>query len=293
MEGQLVNLHNEHLSVTACSKGAELYSVQLDGHEYIWSGDPAYWGRHTPVLFPFVGRLFEDRYTVCGKEYSMKRHGFSQNALFAVAGADDTHVVFGLTASEDTKAVFPYEFSFRVVYELDGQTVKVSYIAENRSGEEMHFGLGAHPGFCCPMEEGLSFEDYVIEFPEKCLPDQIGWSENVLVSGKNEFYPLEDGRRLPLRHDLFTFDAIVLTNCGDSCTIRSDKGTRSVTVSYPQMPYVGFWHAVNTDAPYVCVEPWVSLPAREGVVEEFSARRDLVHLPAGETYTCSWSIRVE
>ena len=293
MEEKFVELHNEHVKVKASSKGAELHSVQLDGEEYIWTGDKKYWGRHTPVLFPFVGRLYKDQYTVHGKEYSMARHGFCQNAMFEVAGADDTHVVFELTDSEETRKVFPFRFSFKVCYELIGQTVNVSYVVENRSLEEMYFGLGAHPGFLCPLEEGLSFSDYVIEFPDACRPDQIGWSESVLVTGQSTPYALEDDKRLPLSHDLFTFDAIVLNHSGTSCRLCSDKGTRAVTVSYPQMPYVGFWHMPNTDAPYICVEPWVSLPAREGVVEEFAARRDLVHLGAGETYTCIWTITVE
>lgn len=292
MEGKLVELKNGHLKVTASSKGAELQSVQLDGHEYLWTGDPQYWKRHSPVLFPFVGRLYDGRYTLHGKEYSMGRHGFSQEAFFEAAEADETHVVFELKESEETLKVYPFRFSFRVGYRLVGNTVEVSYEADNLNDEMMYFGLGAHPGFLVPMEEGLSFEDYVVEFPDACRADQIGWSESVLVTGQSTPYELEGGRRLPLRHDLFTFDAIVLEHTGESCRICSDQGSRAVTVSYPQMPYVGFWHAVNTDAPYLCVEPWVSLPAREGVVEEFAARRDLVHLPAGETYRNTWTITV-
>lgn len=293
MEGKLVELKNEHLTVTASSKGAELQSVLLDGHEYLWTGDSQYWKRHSPVLFPFVGRLFEERYTLHGEEHPLKCHGFSQEAPFEVARADETQVVFELKESEETLKVFPFCFSFRVGYRLSGNTVEIRYEADNVNNETMHFGLGAHPGFLVPMEEGLSFSDYCIEFPDACRADEVGLSENVLITGQTKPYPLQDGRRLPLRHDLFTFDAIVLENTGNSCRVCSDLGSRAVTVSYPQMPYVGFWHKPNTDAPFVCVEPWVSLPGREGVVEEFPSRGDLIHLPAGETYTNTWTITVE
>lgn len=289
MSDDKITLKNEHLEVTASARGAELHSVRLDGSERLWTGDPAVWRRHAPVLFPFVGRCFEGRYKLNGEEYSMGCHGFCQDALFSVIACDDTHVVFELTDSAETYAAFPFRFSFKVGYALSGRTVLVSYTAENRSPEIMHFGIGAHPGFLVPMEEKLSFEDYFLEFPCECRPDRVVLSdENVLVTGERRAYPLEGGKRLRLTHDLFDQDAVVLEHSGSSVCIRSEKGTHSVTVEFPQMPWVGFWH-VQGEASYVCVEPWVSLPGREGVVEEFSARRDLMHLPQGETYYNIWS----
>ena len=50
------------------------------------------------------------------------------------------------------------------------------------------------------------------------------------------------------------------------------QGTRRVTVSYPDMDYIGFWHATLTEAPYVCIEPWSSLPSRQDIVEDLSSR---------------------
>ena len=283
-------LKNECLEVTASEHGAELHSARLRGHEYLWTGDPAIWRRHAPVLFPFVGRNQNNTYRLHGKEYPMACHGFCQDAHFEIIEHDETHVVFEKTDSEETRAGYPFRFSFRVTYTISDQTIMVRYDVENRSAETMYFGLGAHPGFLIPMEEGLSFEDYFAEFPDACSPDQVIFSENVLVSGARKPYPLEDGTRFPLHHDLFDFDAVVLENTGDTVCLRSDRGTRSAEVTFPQMPWVGLWHASKKEAPYVCIEPWVSLPGREGVIEEFSARRDLVHLPAGETYVNEWTI---
>ena len=291
-EKKVVMMQNDHLQVTASEHGAELQSVKLDGHEYLWTGDPAIWKRHSPVLFPFVGRNTEDRYLLHGKEYPMGRHGFTQDAAFSLVECDDLRAAFELTDSEETRASYPFRFLFRVGYTLSDTTIIVSYTVENRSDEMMYFGLGAHPGFLVPMEEGLAFEDYYAEFPDACRPDQVVFSDGILVTDTRAPYPLEDGRRLRLRHDLFDLDAVVLENTGDSVTLRSDRGTRSVTVTFPQMPWVGIWHMSKKDAPYVCIEPWVSLPARDGVVEEFSARRDLIHLPAGETYRNTWTITV-
>lgn len=286
-------LSNGHLNLVASSHGAELHSLCLDGHEYLWQGDPKYWERHAPVLFPFVGRFTDGKYRLHGREYPMTIHGFCQNAVFDVVEQDDDHIIFELTDSDDTFANYPFHFEFRVEYALIGNSVYVTYRVQNFSEETMYFGLGAHPGFQVPLDDGLAFEDYALEFKEACQPDRISFSDKVLVTGGREHYPLVDGRRIPLRHDLFDNDAIVLENMSDTVSLRSDRGERSVTVSYPQMPYLGFWHAVKTDAPYVCIEPWVTLPSRDGIVEEFSCRSDLIRLPEDEVYRNDWTITLQ
>ena len=75
-------------------------------------------------------------------------------------------------------------------------------------------------------------------------------------------------------------------------TLCSAKTNRSVTVTYPQMPYLGIWHMPHTDAPYVCIEPWASLPSRQDVVEELSCKSDLIHLAPGAKYENQWSITI-
>lgn len=292
LEEKKAVLKNDRLEVTASEHGAELHSLKLDGHEYLWTGDPAIWKRHSPVLFPFVGRNKDNRYLLHGKEYIMNCHGFSQDAHFNITEQDISHVVFELKDSEETRSNYPFSFSLKVRYDIAGTTVKISYTVDNLSADTMYFGMGAHPGFLVPMEEGLAFEDFYLEFPDECSPDHVVFSDAVLVTGARERYPLEDGRKFLLHHDLFDLDAVVLENTCDSVTLKSDKCSRSVTVTFPGMPWVGFWHMPKKQAPYVCIEPWISLPGREGVVEEFSARRDLVHLPVGETYKNSWTITV-
>lgn len=286
-------LSNGHLDVEVSDHGAELQSIRLDGHEYLWEGNPEYWRRHSPVLFPFVGRFTDDHYKLHGREYPMTCHGFCQDAVFDVVEQDEDHIVFELTDTDATYENYPFHFEFRIAYSLIGNTVYVTDRVENFSEEMMYFGLGHHPGFKVPMDEGLSFEDYVLEFGEECEPDQILFSDRVLVTGERRHYPLKDGKKIPLRHDLFDHDAVVLEHMSDTVKLHSEKGERSITVSYPQMPYVGFWHAVQTDAPYVCIEPWVTLPSREGIVEEFSCRSDLIRLPEDEVYRNDWTITVQ
>ena len=156
----------------------------------------------------------------------------------------------------------------------------------------MLFGIGGHPGFNVPLEEGLRFEDYVLEFGNPAHPTRVGFTEDCHLNGQDELYALEEERRIPLQHNLFDQDAIVLKNMDRCVTLRSDKGTRAVKVRFPQYTHLGFWHMPHTTAPYVCIEPWSSLPSRYGVVEDLSQQSDLVRLEAGKIYENQWSIEI-
>lgn len=103
-------------------------------------------------------------------------------------------------------------------------------------------------------------------------------------------YPLREDRFMDLRHDLFAEDAIILKNMAREVTLRSRISGKGVKVSYPDMPYIGFWHRPKKDAPYVCIEPWSSLPARQDVVEEFICKSDLIQLSPGKAHDTAWTV---
>ena len=158
----------------------------------------------------------------------------------------------------------------------------------------MYFGIGGHPGFNVPLNGEGSFEDWELDFAEPCQPVRVDMDPaNYRLAGTESPYPLEDGRRIPLTHALFDLDAVVLGNVSRTLTLRSSKSSRSVTVSFPDMPFVGLWHAPKTDAPYVCIEPWVSLPSHSAFVEDFARQEHMIHLPAGETYRNEMTVTLE
>lgn len=284
---------NECLRVTASETGAELRSIRAqDGTEYLWQGDPAYWEDRAPNLFPYVARLWQGVYTLDGQTYRMTIHGFAPGSHFELAEKADARMAFELRDSEETRAQYPYRFAFRVIYALCGCALQVTYEVINQDGKTMCFGLGGHPGFRVPLEEGRPFEAYQLRFSEACAPVRVGFSQDCFVNGEDAPFALEGGVRLPLRHDLFDDDAIVLRDMAREVTLESPGGSRSVTVSFPDMPYLGLWHRPKSDAPYVCIEPWLSLPSRRGEITDLEKKEDLVRLPAGQTYRSTWTIRI-
>lgn len=287
-----ITIENKQLKLTVDTLGAQMMSLQsASGREYLWQGDPAYWTGRAPTLFPFIGRLMDGKYSYNGKEYPMGSHGFAKISEFAVAEQGSERMVLELSANPELLERYPFDFTFRVTYQLRENTLEITYGVDNQGQNTMSFAVGGHPGFRVPFTEGERFEDYALEFSRKCQPDRILFGSHVLVSGE-ERYALEEDQILPLKHDLFDEDAIILKNMAREVTLKSRVSGGSIRVAYPDMPYVGFWHKPKTDAPYVCIEPWSSLPGREEVVEEIGCRSDFRHLKPGKHYENTWSVTV-
>lgn len=291
----MVIISNEKITVAIDSLGGELKSVKDNktGHEYLWQGDPAYWGRSAINLFPFIGRLYGEKYTYKGVTYDMTRHGFLPRAEMKVVQEEKDACTFELEDSEETYAIYPFHFVFQIRYQLEDNQIRIVFHVKNKSKEEMYCAMGGHPGFNLPMDEGLSFEDYIVEFSQNCSPSAVEWSDSILWTGNQMPYTLEEGKCFPLKHDLFSLDCIVLTDIPRSVSVYSKKGKRKIQVDFPQMPYLGFWHKPRVEAPYLCIEPWSCLPGREGVMEDLETMKDMTKVSGEDSHSIEWSITVE
>ena len=289
----LFTLKNEKLALTVDSLGAQMMSLlSSSGTEYLWQGEAEYWSDRAPNLFPFIGRLTNNSYKYRGKVYPMGIHGFAAAMEFEAGHQTEDSLTLELNSSLVTLAQYPFDFRLQIQYSLRENAVEITYRVYNPGSITMPFGIGGHPGFHVPLVAGEKFEDYELEFSCPCRPDRVGFTPAVYLSGHDEAYPLREDQFIDLQHELFDEDAIVLKNMAREVTLRSKVSGKSLTVRYPDMPYLGIWHWPKTDAPYICIEPWSSLPSRQDVVEEFSCKSDLVHLTAGKTYVTTWSIRL-
>jgi len=298
MKRERIMITSDRLTVEIDPLGANLTSIcetAVSGEkiEYLWQGDKRYWAGQAPNLFPYIARMTDGRYSLNGKEYEMNIHGFAKDSLFDLVCLKKTEAVFSLKDNMETYRQYPYRFEFTVCYHLWKNRIDITLRVKNMDEKEMYFGIGGHPGFNVPIEKGFSFEDYVLEFSDECRPKRIGFSSDCFVEGTPSVFTLEDNRRIAMSHELFDQDAIVLTEVGKQVTLKARNGGRMVRVTYPNMDYLGIWHTPNTDAPYVCIEPWSSLPSRKGIVEDLARQPGLVCLAAKEEYVNTWSIEVD
>ena len=286
----MYQIQSDFLTVSAVTRGAELQSIRhRDGTEYLWQGDPAYWSDRAPNIFPYVARLTKGQYLLDGQTYFLPIHGFAPTAEFSVSHQDRHTICFSLESTPERLAVYPFRFRFSITYTLEDTQLHVTMTVENHDTRTMYFGLGGHPGIRVPLDTGMDFSDYVLDFPETYSPIQVEFTEDCFPTGRMLPFPLR-GHQLQLHHQLFDHDAIVLAGHPDHVTLRHPGGGHGVTLHTGALPYLGLWHRPRTDAPYICLEPWSSLPSRKNVVEDLAKQPDLISLAAGDTFSTTWSL---
>lgn len=285
-------LENDKLRVKISSLGAELQSIRRieDGTEYLWQGDPTYWARRASNLFPVCGRLWEGKHLYDGKTYEMGSHGFARGKEWEVLHQKATALTLQLLPDEGTLAAYPFRFAMEMTYTLTEDSLAVTTIVHNEDNKVMPFAVGGHPGFNVPLAEGTVYEDYKLVFDEPCQPLRFICDENCFHLDKMTLFPLEESTTLPLRHSLFDDDAIFLQKAASGVTLCSDKTARSVHLSYPDSPCLGLWHTPRTEAPFVCIEPWVASPSRAGEVADLTARADMIQLEPAAVYRNTYTI---
>ncbi|EHB8373886.1 aldose 1-epimerase family protein [Listeria monocytogenes] len=289
----MIKLENEVLLVEMKTAGAELTRIfhKDTGLEYLWNADSKFWGRHSPVLFPTVGRLVEDTYLVDGKPYHLGQHGFARDRDFQVIEQTEKSVRFELDADEDSLAVYPYKFKLSIIYTIEKNTVAVSYEVENTDNKRIYFSIGAHPAFNLPLTDGTTFEDYYLDFGTEenletlCLEGPYRSGEIKKVVDKPAQY-------LPLSYDLFKNDALIFEALKQKeMTIKSDKTPHFVKVTFPEFPFVGVWTA-KPGTPFLCIEPWYGIADGAGESVELRDKAGIEHLEPEAVFASEYEITV-
>jgi galactose mutarotase-like enzyme len=288
----MIQIANEKLTVQVAEQGAELQSIRRNdlNLEYLWSGDPAFWGKKSPVLFPIVGGLKQNAYQYKGQTYKLGRHGFAREQLFTVVQQDRQSATFQLADSAASHEVYPFRFKFNVTYRLDGNTLKVTYRVENTDTNVMLFSVGAHPAFKVPLAEGTSYEDYYLSFNKE---ENAGiWP--LSAEGQVELTPvpfLAHTSELPLKKSLFYKDALVFKSLASTAiSIRSKKTPHGLTVSYEGFPYMGIWAA--KDADFVCIEPWCGIADSVNASGNLEEKEGINQLAPGEVLEKTWTVEL-
>ncbi len=285
----MIILENEILSVKIATKGAELQSLfnKNTGIEYMWSGDAAYWGKHSPVLFPIVGSLKKDTYYFKDKAYQLPRHGFARDKNFAAEKISSTEAVFTLTEDEQTLKLYPFAFTLKLRYQLNAAAISCTYEVYNSGKQDLLFSVGAHPAFAVPLTNDTVYTDYHLQF--NVAETLQRWKlQDGLISSVTEVLPVEN-KTLLLHAELFYQDAVVLKNMqSNSITLGCHKHQHGLHFKFNDFPFFGIWAA--KDAPFVCLEPWCGIADGVNLNQQFKDKEGINILPANEHWQRSWSV---
>ena len=285
-------LENDAIRIEIDSHGAELKSLvkKETGTEYMWCADPKYWGRTSPVLFPFVGNVSGKQYRTKGKIYDMGQHGFARDMEFTLESQTDNEIWFVLRSNEETLAKYPYEFVLKLGYRLDGAKVEVLWHVENPSEEELPFAIGGHPAFYCPVTSGVKQSDCCIQF-DVAGPLKSSTIDGYLVGDRVDTYELEDGM-LRIDEHLFDNDALIIEKQNIKKVSLCDPKKQAFLTIEMDAPLFGIWRPADPGAPFVCIEPWYGRSDRIGYAGELRDREYENVLAAGENWDAGYTILV-
>jgi galactose mutarotase-like enzyme len=259
--GVIMSIHylkNKELCISMDTFGAELKSIQTvdNSTEYLWNGDPAYWKRHSPVLFPIVGSLKNQSYRFKNSSYPMSQHGFARDMEFELTEVTETELWFQLTATEATKKVYPFNFTLDIGYRLSNRQITVLWKVTNSGADTMYFSIGAHPAFLCPLNAEEKQTDYFLQFDSlKPLNYLLINQEGLAVKEHQKILNTNNGL-LSISQGMFDKDALIFENNQSqkvSLTLPNKKPY--VTVSF-EAPLFGLWSPAGKNAPFICIEPW-------------------------------------
>ena len=292
-----MKISNNILEVEAAVHGAELLSIRKDGKEYVWQGDPAFWGRHAPVLFPLVGKVWNNEYRVDGKVFQLGQHGFARDMDFEPVPQENPEMMsFRLASDEHTRSLFPYDFELTVEFELDGNTVTKRDIVRNTGSVPMYYMIGNHPAF---LYRDFDPEDKIHGYA--CYYNGSQLLRNMMLSPLTEHGALKHVKTIfnvpagvqELKASTFDDDALVFENSQITLVVLLDKEQEPyLAVNIPAAQTLGIWSAKGKNAPFVCIEPWNGLTDPEGFTGDISERDWIQYLKPGAVAVYEYTVVV-
>jgi galactose mutarotase-like enzyme len=244
-----IKLQNQFLQAEINLQGAELTFLgnETTGN-VLWSKQTDHWNRVAPNLFPIVGRLLNDTYTLQGKSFRMPQHGFARDREFEVVEQTENTVRLRLISDSESMGVYPFSFVFDVCYSLTENGVSISYETQNTGSEPMYYSVGGHPAFY--LSESL--ENYYLEF-DTAIQLEREHLVGSYFSGETSYYGVSN--HLNLGDELFETDAFVLKAPEfKSVSLKHQNGRTLVQLNCDSWTAIGFW--TKKGAPFICIEPW-------------------------------------
>ena len=218
-----------------------------------------------PILFPFAGKCFQngesDKWNPSAEStVKMPMHGFAKDADFAVRSIDHAGFEAELIQTEQEKESYPFDYTLIVIFHFLELSLQISLILENEGRRPIPWSAGLHPYFQIPWRKDLSLSDH-----------------SLLIPAKNAYQYQNNGnllKKAPAKEFSYRLDAPDLINSifnqvtEPSTEISLVNGEERIRISEvggaTNGSRLSFVTWTKPDAPYYCVEPWMSPPNSPG-----------------------------
>ncbi|MGO5499693.1 aldose 1-epimerase family protein [Paratractidigestivibacter faecalis] len=290
---QLTTISSGDLTATVDSMGAQLMSLTCAGAEYLWQGDPKFWPRRAPVLFPIVGCLKNDEAMSAQGPVCLKRHGIARTREHSIVERSESSVTFQLDSDEATRELYPFDFRLNMTYSTDGTSLAQRFAVTNTGDVDLPFTLGGHPAFNVPMPgaAGEAFDDYALVFAKAWSPSVPAIDEKGIHDFGRMTQLMEDSRELALSHELIDRHATLVFHDVPQSRVAlvGKRSNHGVELEFPGFDYLGVWTA-STESPFIAVEPWHGCASAYDESGRFEDKRSTITLAPGERAELAFTV---
>ncbi len=278
------------------SKGGELISFKVNGEEKIHQGEnvvdengKVYWKRHSPVLFPIVGKLKKNKTLIGGRTYELMQHGFARDLEFEPITKLDNFHSYVLKSNKYTLLKYPYEFELYNTYRTEENKLTTIYKVVNTGLINLPFGIGGHPAFKIDAED-LKNGNYYLEFEQDEEKIHFLYLVDGLVGTDYAKNRVVEKRYIPLDAHTFDDDALIMKSITSNkiSLINSATRRRLLTMDFTGFPYLAVWSKPN--APFICIEPWYSTADNIKSSGVFTQKQDIISLKPDESFECKYTV---
>lgn len=277
MAGDDIELRQGDARAVIARHGAELQAWSVAGRDLVWSGDPPFWPRRAPLLFPIVGRCHANTLHVDVRAFAIGGHGFARDRDFTLTEQTADSATFTLRDDMGTQAQFPFSFTLAVTYRLTARALETVATVGNPGTVPLPYAMGFHPAFRWPFAGGTAHE---IRFdrPERAEVPVI--TAEGLFAPELRPVPLTDGgTRLALAHELFEADALCFLNAASSGLIFADDRGHALRITVTDLPHLALW--TKESAPFLCIEGWTGHGDPVGFAGDIRDKPSMRLLPPG------------
>lgn len=273
------------LKIKVSNTGAELTSIKFNGKEKLHDGK-SFWDRQSPILFPTVGRLRNNRTIIENKEYQIPQHGFAKDMEFTLLEDKECQKVYFAKSSKETLKMYPYEFELYVIYIIENNTLTISYKVINKDKKQMIFGIGGHPGFKLDSPQ----EEYYYELETEETEAEFMEVEGNYISNKPAKNILKRNKIIEITKQSFSNDAIMMKNLkSNKIILKNKKENRKILeFNFKDFPILAIWSM--PEAPFMCLEPWFNYADKVKETGYFKDKEGIINLNANEEFNCKFSI---
>ena len=290
---QLTTICSGDLTATVDSMGAQLMSLTCAGAEYLWQGDPKFWPRRAPVLFPIVGCLKNDEAMSAAGPVHLKRHGLARTNEHSIVERSESSVTFQLDSDEATRELYPFDFRLNMTYSTDGTSLAQRFAVTNTGDVDLPFTLGGHPAFNVPMPgaAGERFDDYALVFAERWSPEVPVIDERGLHDFGRMTRLMDNDRELPLSHELIERHATLVFHDvpKNRVTLVGTRSNHGVELEFDGFDYLGVWTA-SPEAPFLAVELWHGCATAYDESDRFEDKRSTITLAPDERAELAFTV---